>query len=180
MILKERIKVSKNFYLDEFIDPITYYSELDRGVSKLDERIFDIAQKLRELKGSSITINNWWAAHLEYFKKNSTKTIEDFSKFYVKRGQFQYSGYRPQHYTKGAKLSAHRFGKAIDPKGNEKEYYDIFINNIEEFYRLGVRRIEDISITKGWFHIDTMERNVKVDKINVVGLKAIVKYLNIK
>ena len=41
-------------------------------------------------------------------------------------------------------------------------------DNAKEFYNLGLRRLEDISITKGWLHIDTWEHNTKPNSIRVV------------
>src|SRR5690606_25577634 len=66
----ERIRVSENFYLDEFIDPYTYFTEIDNGLSKIDKRLFTIAQLLRDLDGKPKTINNWWS----YYKGKMNTT----------------------------------------------------------------------------------------------------------
>jgi len=176
---QKRIKIRENFYLDELVDPVTYFSMSDNSLSLLDNKAIDCLQLLRTLYGGSITVNNWWKPYWEYIKKYPNKTVEDFSKFYVKKGNFQWSGYRSSRYTLGAKLSAHRFGKAFDPKGNQNVFYKILLNNLALFYEKGLRRIEDIRITKGWMHIDTMERNTEPFKINVVGLKKIIKKLEV-
>lgn len=175
----KRIKIRENFYLDELVDPVTYFSKSDNGLSLLDEKAIDCLQLLRTLYGNPITVNNWWFPYLKYKEKYPNKTVEDFSNYYTKRGNFQWSGYRSPRCTLGAKGSAHRFGKAFDPKGNNKVFYKILLDNLSLFYEKGLKRIEDINITKGWMHIDTLERNVEPFKINVVGLKKILKRLDV-
>ena len=50
----KRKKVSKNFYLDEFVDPHTYFTKVDNGLSEVDHRLFKLAQELRDDYGSGI------------------------------------------------------------------------------------------------------------------------------
>lgn len=175
--INERIKVSKNFFLDEFIDPHTYLISEDRGLSILDFRLIKIAQRLRNKINRPLGINNWWG----YFEENECDTpydeiIKDIESNSVltirgkKNRIFKWSGYRPPHCKIGAKRSAHKLGQAIDPKGDENYYYEIIKNNAKEFYNLGVRRLEDINITRGWLHLDTLERNTKPNSIRVVDL----------
>jgi hypothetical protein len=175
----ERIKVAKNFYLDEFIDPVTYFEMEDNGLSLIDKRLFEIVQLLRDKYGKSIAINNWWKPYQDWKIKNPTKTVIEFSNFYTKRGNYQWSGYRSIRCKIGAKLSAHKLGKGIDPKGNEKDFYDIVVKNSKEFYDLGLRRLEDIKITIGWLHMDTETRNVKPNTIRVIGLTSMVREIGV-
>lgn len=171
---KDRVLVNSNFYLDEFVDPYTYFKEPDKGMSLIDERIFDLAQSLRYAYNKPIRINNWWWFYSKYKNELSVDTIIDK----IERNNYQegrviskWSGLRTSRCTIGGKLSAHRKGKAIDPKGNEIEMFKIVRNNPEVFYNLGLRRLEDIRITAGWLHMDTMERNTKPKSIRVVDLK---------
>ena len=159
----ERIPVSANFFLDEFVDPHTYFSKADHGLSLLDENLFKIVQLLRDYKGSSIGINNWWH-QLEHYKKNSL----EFLHWCEAENVYVWSGYRSPLCTIGASQSAHKLGKAVDPKGDEELYYNIVKENPACFYSLGLRRLEDISITPGWLHADTLERNTKPNSIRVV------------
>ena len=76
-----------------------------------------------------------------------------------------------RHCAIGASQSAHKQGRAADPKGDEKLYYKLVKDNAESFYKLGLRRLEDISITRGWLHVDTLERNTQPNSIRVVDLK---------
>lgn len=163
----KRIPVSKNFFLDEYIDPHTYMTKADHGLSLMDPNIFKIVQKLRDLKGSAIDINNWWA-QLNKYDNNALKfhTLMD-----ADRSVYVWSGYRSPLCHIGAKNGAHQQGRAADPKGDQKLYYKLVKDNAKEFYSLGLRRMEDISITPGWLHVDTWERNTQPNSIRVVDLK---------
>jgi len=168
---EKRIKVSRNFYLDEFIDPHTYFSNDDHGLSLIDDRLFEIAQHLRVLYGKPISINNWWSYFQEH--KNTAPIDELIEKIENNNSLNKWSGTRTNRTTIGAKASAHRILKkrkcqAIDPKGYEKQLFKIVKHHAEAFYKLGLRRLEDISITKGWLHMDTLERNTKPNSIRVV------------
>lgn len=168
----ERIKVNRNFYLDEFVDPYTYFNSEDKGLSLVDPRLFDVAQLLRYHYMDPIYINNWWKYFIE--KKGQwaidhiVKRIEQSKKLH------KWSGIRTSRCPIGSSRSAHRveiqgIGMAIDPKGNELKFYNIVKNNAKVFHNLGVRRLENIDITPGWLHIDLLERNTKPNSIRVVN-----------
>lgn len=167
----KRIKVAENFYLDEFVDPHTYFYELDNGFGLVDDRLFDVAQLLRDYYGSGIRINSWWWYYEKYkLEKTSSKIvigIENHSKI------SKWSGIRTGRTSIGSSRSAHRTmhsgkGLAIDPKSDSKAFFKIVKDNAEEFYNLGLRRLEDISITPTWLHMDLLERNTSPDSIRVV------------
>ena len=155
----ERIKVSNNFYLDEFIDPHTYINDLHHGLNLLDFRLIQIAQKVREFCGKPLFINTWWD-----FQDKSISEIENDTSIR------KWSGLRTSRCNIGAKNSAHKLGKAIDLKGNQKELFGLVKENAKEFHAIGVRRLEDPNITIGWLHVDTLERNTKPNSIRVVDL----------
>jgi hypothetical protein len=188
----ERIKVSNNFFLDEFVDPVTYFTMKCNGLSLMDNKLFDIAQLLRVKYGKPIFINRWW----DYLpkdiddlvivlnKEEEDKCIKDKKKYFnpftfLKEMQNKkvsvWSGLRTELCSIGAPLSAHKLAKGIDPKGDQRAMLKVVEENAKEFYRLGLRRIEDISITIGWLHMDTHERNCLPNKINVVDLKTVVR-----
>jgi hypothetical protein len=135
----KRIKVTDNFFLDEFIDPLTY-NDLDNGLSKIDKRLFQIAQFIRIKTGKSVTINNWFTG-----------------------GQFKESGLRRSNTTTGQPLSMHKIGKAIDLKiaGWNGKMWRVFIEaNAADLFALGVRRIEDDKLATTWLHIDLKEHTL--------------------
>lgn len=124
-----RIKVSKNFYADEFLHP----EETD--INKIDLRLIEVAQWLRDVLGKSITINN-----------------------YATGGQYKESGLRSQATTTGAKKSAHKEGKAIDIKVSgmtAKDVYEFCLRNSDTLYEMGIREIEDAQHTPTWTHLST-------------------------
>lgn len=165
----ERIKVNTNFYLDEFIDPFTYFNTEYHGLSIIDNRLFDIAQLLRYHYMKPIYINNWWSYYLQ--KKEVWSLDYIIERIEKKKNIHKWSGIRTQRSNVGSVLSAHRKFKAIDPKGNEIKLFKIVKENAKVFYDLGVRRLEDYRITPGWLHIDTSERNTKPKSIRVVDLR---------
>jgi len=177
--IMKRIKVSENFYLDEFVDPYTYFYTNGGGINLIDHRLFEIAQLLRDKYGKGIRINNWWWYYqkykLEWPLMKIVRSIEKSSSC------SKWSGIRTDRTSIGSSKSAHRLtgkkgnsiegkGQAIDPKGNQIIFMNIVRENAKEFYSLGLRRLEDISITKGWLHMDTLEYNTEPNSIRVVDL----------
>lgn len=177
----ERIQVAPDFYLDEFVDPHTYFNTEDHGLSLLDVRLFGIAQMLRNFYGASIRINNWWPLYLQYKDDKRVTDVVSRIELENKRGNVHiWSGIRTNRCSIGAKGSAHRLFKAFDPKGDEKQFFKIVKENLQLFYDLGIRRLEDIKITKGWMHIDTLEKNTEKDSIRIVGKVSHVETLYFK
>jgi len=165
----ERIKVSKNFYLDEFINPIDYHNFIrDRfdywsNLAKYEiKRFFKefihgdnlgklvaIAQYTRDKYGKSVTINNW-----------------------ATDGPRKESGLRSKYTGTGAPLSAHKDMEAIDMIVSgiaEKDIFKDVISNPNEWYYLGVREIEsgtwDQDNGEGWTHLSIRETNMVTIKI---------------
>ena len=172
--LFERIKVSENFYLDEYVSPHDYFNEPDNGLSLVDPRLFNIMQSLRGHYGSGIRINHWWFMYEKYKLELSlpeiTRRIERSKKC------SKWSGVRTSRCKIGASRSAHKTihtgqGLAVDPKSDSKEFFRIIETNAKHYYALGVRRLEDISITPTWLHIDLLERNTQPNSIRVVDRK---------
>lgn len=179
--LFKRLKVSENFYLDEFVDPHTYFNNEDHGMSLIDCRLFKMAQLIRDKHGKAVYINNWWK-YYEFYKYECDidQIIEDIES---EKGLNKWSGIRTERCKEGTILSAHRtwkkglnkqpYGQAIDIKSNTISFYNIVIENIKDFYALGLRRLEDPDITGGWLHMDTLERYTIPNSIRVVGLKKV-------
>jgi hypothetical protein len=169
----KRIQVRPNYYLDEFIDPHTYFNTPDHGRSLIDERIFDVAQTLRYLLGRPLGINNWWG--LYNYHKNRKSQAEIIEMIEESPNHYKWSGIRTERTNVGASRSAHRVipsngmkGLAIDPKGNQHELFAIVKKHAEVFYAMGVRRLEDPKITPGWLHLDLLEKNTRPNSIRVI------------
>lgn len=163
--MSKRIKCTTNFYLDEFVDPVTYFSEADHGISKIDPALFDLAQLLRDKYGNPVYINRWWdhlPVDLVVFDPSAFLRLMESKKVPV------WSGLRTLLCSIGAPKSAHKLAKAIDTKGDEKIFMQIVRDNASQFYALGLRRLEDISITNGWLHMDTHTANCKPNSLRVV------------
>lgn len=167
----KRLKISNNFYLDELIDVHSFLMDPDNGFNKLDPVIIDCLQLLRVKLGKPINVNTWWPLYTQLVKEGkSNEQIIELIETSQKVSKF--SGFRPAHCKIGAKHSAHKKGQAVDPKGNEMKLFRIVKNNAAEFYNMGLRRIENPSITPGWLHMDTNEKNHKPGFIRVINQRS--------
>ncbi len=125
------MKLTTNFYLEEFVTPQLLRKCGDKAIMFIDSRIPPLAQFFRDRYGKPITIND--------------------SEYYT------LSGLRPLNSPIGASKSAHKFGRAIDLKWLQggpipdeirediKAHNDIFMN-------AGLRRVEEGTPT--WLHAD--------------------------
>jgi hypothetical protein len=153
-----RIKVSENFFLDEFIDPVTYAELGAKSIDRISRKLIAIAQFIRTKTGKTIVINNWIAG-----------------------GRFKESGLRQADTKTGSKLSQHKIGQAIDLKQlnvSGKDWHKFVEENAKELFRLGVRRIECDKLAATWLHIDLKEHNKQC--IQVVDLTKVIKEIPLK
>lgn len=126
------MKLTKNFYLHEFIDPdiLKWYGDIALGF--IDNRIVDIAQFFRDRYGKPIVINGEFCGVT-----------------------FTESGLRKFNTKTGALMSQHKAGRAIDIKFDgmvaDEVRVDI-INNYEKFRAKGVTVVEKNTDT--WIHVD--------------------------
>jgi len=164
----KRIQLSANLFLDELVDPLTYFTEVDNGLSKIDKKLIPIFQLLRDKYGRSIGVNGWWK-HLPV--DMVVFDPEAFLNLMIKMKIPVWSGYRSPSCKIGAAKSAHKQGKAKDPKGDEKEFFRIICENAKQFYDLGLRRIENVEYTRGWLHGDTLMTNHQPNKIRIINPK---------
>lgn len=129
-----RVKITDNFYLDEFIDPSTYISRGEKSIQLIDMRIVYACQYIRDHLGA-ITVNNW-----------------------AKGGQFKESGLRSPFTKTGAKFSQHKYGRAADIKvaGKTPAEVHAFIKANEQFFieRQWITTMEELEDTPTWTHID--------------------------
>jgi len=178
-----RIPVAKNFFLDEFLPPVLYdQHKNDLAKSILDHRVFTVVQFLRDKYGKPIYLNNWYQLVTQIMKKEGLTEwpelihVEAFCKKYGHvRDFFDERCVRDPQTSTGAPKSRHKFERtksgiliarktdAFDldysgmtgAEGHEwqKQYHS-------ELYAMGVRRMEDPSITPGWNHQDMKEHGM--------------------
>ena len=168
-MLKQRIKISPNFFLDEFLSP-KIYEKLFLGkedywqgvVDKKDgtfyklffngirlEKLVRIAQFVRDKYGKSVTINNWGSG-----------------------GDLVNSGVRDLDSTEGAPKSAHKEWYAIDIKVTDVDERDIFSNvvsNPKTWMEVGVTEIEENTWSRvtgeGWSHLSIRPTGLSIIKV---------------
>lgn len=126
------MKVSKDFELGEFIDPVTWMIRGQKSVELIDSRLIALVQFCRDYFNVRVTINNWHSG-----------------------GQYKESGLRAWLSKTGAAYSQHKYGRAADLKfdGLEPEYVRNEIRrNWPVFKAAGLTTIEKDTPT--WVHID--------------------------
>ena len=142
-----RVKVSRDFYLDEFINDDIYKRFGASSVWFIDPKIVAVAQLVRDLTHCPVTINN-----------------------YATGGRYKNSGLRKLSGGIGAKYSQHRYGRAIDVKVSgmtPKEVFQIISDNEDLFMRAGLTVIEKLKFTPTWLHLDV--RTTAMDSIWLVN-----------
>jgi hypothetical protein len=147
--MPDRIQISKNFFLDEYVTREFYERWERKCINWIRPEVIRIDQFLRDRFHVRIIINDWWNG-----------------------GKRQQSGLRYPDAGIGARDSLHKFGCASDKIFIDKppEFYaevrrDI-IRNFKEFYQpLGLTTIE--ANTETWLHTDI--RHIPDQKlVNVV------------
>ena len=135
----ERIKLTTNLFLDEYIPRQLYEQYKGREgelIKLLDKRLIEADQKLRDLFGP-VTINNWWLG-----------------------GSRNWSGLRTPESPYYSPTSQHTHGRASDKifsRHSAKEVQEYIRNNYQE---LGITGLE-LNVT--WVHSDVREsRNNKL------------------
>jgi len=135
------MKVSEHFLLQEFVPEELFQQFGSRATWFIDRRIVAIAELIWTRFAKPVTVNNW---HIG--------------------GTFQNRGFRTPSTTVGAKLSQHRFGRAIDVNVSGKDpqevYYDI-IKTFSIYQGAGVTTVEDVEFTSGWTHLDCRDTGSK-------------------
>tara|TARA_R110002167_G_C12437001_1_gene630439 strand:- start:150 stop:575 length:426 start_codon:yes stop_codon:yes gene_type:complete len=129
------MKLTNNFWLQEFVPRSMYRKWGDNSTWFIDDRIPKLAQFVRDRYKVPIIINNW---------------------HYQKEGVYNFRGYRPANTSVGAKKSQHKFGRAFDfnCKIPLKEIFADILLNKELFMKKGLRAVENIERSVTWIHMD--------------------------
>ena len=143
----KRIQISKNFYLDEFVDPTTYGRFGANSRWFVDTRIVAGVQFMRDKMGP-LTINDW-----------------------ANGGRFRLSGLRPFETSIGSKWSQHKYKNGADIKSAKYSPDELheFLKANEDLYiqNQWVTTIEKLQFTPTWTHVDN--RNTGLDKFLFVN-----------
>ena len=137
----------------------------------LNEDAINCLQLFRNLYKKPLTVNNWWNLFVSLYMEGLTDS-EIIEKIENSDTVRKFSGFRPAHCPIGAKRSAHKLGKAFDIKGDSFEYESVIKENVKQFLTMGLKRIENPKITRGWLHMDTEERNHQKGAIRVINLSS--------
>lgn len=130
------MKYSKYFDLQELVPPEIFNQFGEKSRSFLDPRSGTLLDRIRELVGRPITINDW-----------------------KEGGIFDERGYRLPWAPTGGKLSQHKRGTAYDLEielddkiPSYERFRQLIRDNFEELNKLGLTTIE--KDTPSWLHID--------------------------
>lgn len=137
--MNTRIKVSKDFYLDEYIPKDLYLHADDPQVllGLVSEKLIESDQKLRDHFGPA-TINNWWNG-----------------------GDRVYSGFRPYDCKIGAVNSDHKKGRASD-----KLFANATPDEVRAYIKENWKELDITKIEEGvsWVHSSVETTGLKTLK----------------
>lgn len=125
---------SKHFVVQEFVPPSIYSNFGVKAWWYISPVMVGIADRLRQVIGQPIIINNWHRG-----------------------GAFVNRGYRTPQSKVGAAYSMHRLGLAIDVSVRgmtPAQILDVIRREKQTFLELGLTTIEDIRHTPTWLHLD--------------------------
>jgi hypothetical protein len=151
----ERIKISENFYLDEFWDAQTYHEHrlaknLSSLIDALDDDMLYGLQAVRTFIDSPMSINDWWSTYV------STDGNIDKTLAIIKAKKIdQWSGVRfptSQWYSKG---SRHSFPKCDATDSTFKTQKLLQIAQSYVYYYWKELKITAMEVNVSWFHIDS-------------------------
>lgn len=173
----DRIQLTTNVYLDELIDPRTYFFMPDNGRSLIKMKVVKCIQLFRNKVGKPVRLNTWWKYYID---NRATKSLEEIIQHLENpENKFRiWCGYRSPACKIGAKASKHRFGEAGDLHVDGMtgaQMFKLVEDNAAEFYAMGVRRLEDPKYTKTWLHMDISESNHTTGFIRVVDPKKFIR-----
>jgi hypothetical protein len=142
-----RVKLSENFYLDEFVCPEIYSARGAKAAQLIDIRIVLAVQFLRNTIGKPIRLNTWWNG-----------------------GNLDERGLRTMDTKTGARWSQHKYGRAADIsiEGMTPQQIQSVILQYEEMMitKQWITVLEDVRDTATWCHIDC--RYTGADNILIV------------
>ena len=127
-------KISKYFYVEEFVPPEIFSIYGDKSIWFVDKRLVTLSDFTRGFFGRQMIINDWlW------------------------KGSQKDRGFRMPNSTIGSTLSQHHFGRAEDYNIQGlavQEVYQAILANAAAFMAAGLTAMEDIASTTTHTHND--------------------------
>lgn len=165
----DRILVCDHFYLDEMFPKSICDSEGISATSRMDNRMFKIADTFRDIIGRPVWINNW-----------------------LHGGDIDEAGWRDPNTTTGASKSAHKqiwkgigtqkgllVSQALDfhvSQMSGQQLYNIVVAHAKTFFDLGVTQMEHYQITPGWCHLAVRYTGIEgIEVITKTNVAMIIK-----
>jgi hypothetical protein len=133
---------SKYFDVRELVDARTWNILGVKAQWMVSPEIVRVCDKLREITGLPVTVNNW-----HFAKKGDTV--------------YDSSGFRAVWDKTGGLLSQHRRGTAADVKVlgmTPTIVHGIILQNSAVFEALGLTTMESLAFTRSWSHLDCRPR----------------------
>jgi hypothetical protein len=160
-----RIELTKNFYLDEFYDVVTYHNHrlagtLDQLADALDKKLLTALQKIRDYMNEPASINDWWKVYVKH-NGDLKKTLAEVK---AKRID-QWSGVRFPHSPYFSKGSQHSYTrrKAADVIFSSKDWLPKVQSYVFHNWKsLGITGME---VNVSWLHVDTRPLNPQAKRI---------------
>jgi len=158
---RDRIKISENFYLDEFMHPDLYKMFGAKSTRYLNKQLVEIVELLRRGFNRERQMHNPSLPEIGFYLNN-----------WANGGNLKNCGVRYffKPHKKGSH-SRHYWSFCADihltAGVDEKELYDHILRNKDYYFRKGLTTLEDYDDTPGWVHI-SIEWNPWDDEIRII------------
>lgn len=139
----QRIKITNDFYLDEFIHPNIYNRFKSNSRLYINQTLVELVQLIRDNYGEAININTW--------ARGGNRINSGVRDYFKPLGKLNRSRH---YYGLCADLTTADIKKLQKHVDDNKDYY----------YDFGLRVIEDFRYTKTWLHISVENTGLETVK----------------
>jgi hypothetical protein len=141
----QRIKITDNFFLDEFVHPNIYNRFKGNSRLYVNPSLIELVQLIREKYGEPININTW--------ARGGSRINSGVRDYFKPLGKLNRSRH---YYGLCADLTTADIKKLQKHVDDNKDYY----------YEFGLRVIEDFRYTRSWCHISV--ENTGLNKVKFI------------
>lgn len=159
---KERIKVSQNFFLDEFMHPEIYKRFGKNSTVYLNQKLVELVELIRKGFNEDRKFQDVKAPEIGFVINN-----------WATGGKFKDSGVRDffNPHKKGSR-SRHYFSFCADLKltggVDEKELYLHILKFKDYYFSKGLTTLENYNFTPGWVHV-SIEWRPNEEEIRIIN-----------